>query len=341
MNVDEANAGAVDAAAAAAAGDDGDESAAAAPRYTSYARFFFNDNADDDDETKAQCYSCLLAPESGSASSKQVHHVDIKKTGGTRNLSRHLESAFHIKSMAHFNSLIGAPQFMQADEAARLVIEEATRRRSAGSIGTLFNGAKRARSTDSDALAGQLMRELTFVAFLLSKGAFSVCSLVEFALSLLCFRPGISFNAVEDENLAQFIQMSKQQPLPSRKRIADTLLPLMYELVMQDRNVLLKAVDFFSITTDAWTSVAHEQYLAVTVHFIDAGFVLHGMLLDLIPMSERHTWQNMTRAIASRLAELMPAASTLVCTVTDNGCDVLVVLLLHDVSYVCAPAPIW
>lgn len=264
---------------------------------SSYWKFFFELKPADGD-TLAH-YTCLLPPETVSAN-RQTHQPDITTKGGTSNLKRHLMSTFHKKAAARFEELLGAPHFVAADKAAKQVIDESTQRMTTNSIATLLQSGKRARG-DGDVLAAQLMRELAFVCFQINKG--------------------LSFNTADDPFLKHFVGVvSHQQALPSRKRVADTLLPLMYSLVMSERDVLWRNVDYFSITTDAWTSVAQDQYLSITIHFIDKStFRLHSMLLDLVPLAESHTWQNMSRAIAVRLRNLLPPTATLVCTVTDNA----------------------
>jgi hypothetical protein len=261
----------------------------------SYWTLFFKLTPADGD--KIAHYSCLLPPETVSAS-KQLHQPDIKKSGGTGSLHRHLKSTFHVKAMKRFSDLIGAPHFMEAGKAVQQVIQEASSRMQANSIATLMSNAKRARG-DGDALAAQLVRELAFVAFQIDKG--------------------LSFNTVESRYLKLFMMQAEQQQLPSRKRIADTILPLMYSLVTHERAQKWRDIDFFAMTVDAWTSIAKDRYLSITIHTITSTFELSCALLDLVSLPEAHTWQNMTRAVAVRLRNLLPPTATLVCTVTDNA----------------------
>lgn len=260
---------------------------------STWSKFF--DFVAETDTAPAQ-YRCRLPPETVGAN-KQTHQKCIKSTGGSSNLRRHMRSQFHKAAMAKFDSKCQAPLFMNPDEAAKEVVEEELEK--FGQRKSVFSGAKRRRSDNGDVAASQLMRELTFVCFQINKG--------------------LSFRSSEDPYLASFISMSKQQELPSRKRIADTLLPLMYEIVVQRRGELLKRVDFFSITTDGWTSPAQSQFVAITVHFVLPDWQHHSLLLDLVPLNESHTWQNLSSAVALRLQNLMPDTATLVCTVTDNG----------------------
>jgi hypothetical protein len=241
-------------------------------------------------------YQCRLHPETVGGNT-QTHKKFIKASGGSSNLRRHMRSHFHLEAMKKFDEKIGAPQFMSHEHAANEVVEEETTKFADRKLA--FSGTKRRRSDNGDVAASQLMRELTFVCFMINKG--------------------LSFRSSEDPYLASFISMSKQQALPSRKRIADTLLPLMYELVVAKRGELLRQVDFFSITTDGWTSAAQSQFVAITVHFILPNWQHHSMLLDLVPLNESHTWQNLTTAVALRVQNLLPDTATLVCTVTDNG----------------------
>jgi hypothetical protein len=267
--------------------DDGDN---AVPR-SIWKKFFVLIGASDDAPAH---YSCLLPPETVSGN-RQTHRRDIKKTGGSSNLRRHMKSTYHAKALAKFKEKIGAPTFMAYDKAAQEVIDEMKVACESNSVLTQL--MKRQR-TEGDAAASQMYRELMFVCFQISKG--------------------LSFSTADDPYLAAFVESSQQQQLPDRKRIANTLLPLMYNLVVSDRAVKWSKVDFFSITTDGWTSVAQAQYVAITIHFV-SDWRLHSMLLDLVPLSESHNWQNLTRAVALRIQNLLPPTATLVCTVTDNG----------------------
>lgn len=90
-------------------------------------------------------------------------------------------------------------------------------------------------------------------------------------LTLLCFvvEKGLSFNALESDYLQLYADLGAQAHPPSRRRASQTLLPLLYSLVVERQKKLYANVDYFSITTDGWTGVDNSQYIALTAHFVD------------------------------------------------------------------------
>ena len=67
-------------------------------------------------------------------------------------------------------------------------------------------------------------------------------------------------------------------------------------LLVQEHNGAL------SFATDVWTSPNHKAYVAVTVHFENAG-VLISMLLNLIEVACSHTGFNLVMAFSKILEE--------------------------------------
>lgn len=57
--------------------------------------------------------------------------------------------------------------------------------------------------------------------------------------------------------------------IPSRKTVTQSFLPQMYEMTIARVKNQLKNVSAVYITTDGWTSLNNESFVAVTVHFVD------------------------------------------------------------------------
>lgn len=206
--------------------------------------------------------------------------------------------------MARFAELTRAPNMLDYKAAAEQVITEAKKRQVDTANLLMSNGALKKQKGEGEDWVDRAIRELAFVGFLIKKG--------------------LAFECAEDLHLRAFLGVSRQQQLPRRARITNTMLPLLYNLVQEERNARLSRVQYFSITTDSWTSVSMDKYVAVTIHFVenDGGrWQLVSFLLDLIPLPARHTWINLTHAIAIRLANLLPPEATLAATITDNAYD--------------------
>ena len=63
----------------------------------------------------------------------------------------------------------------------------------------------------------------------------------------------------------------------------------------------LKEAEFFSATTDLWTSAASELYMTFTIHFVDKTRNLRLFCLQTVPMFTDHTGQNIADAVSDIL----------------------------------------
>lgn len=57
--------------------------------------------------------------------------------------------------------------------------------------------------------------------------------------------------------------------LPSRKTVTNSILPQLYESTIEIIKNKLKNVTPICLTTDTWTSINNESYIAITAHFIN------------------------------------------------------------------------
>lgn len=100
----------------------------------------------------------------------------------------------------------------------------------------------------------------------------------------------LPFALVENEEFKKFVKMlNPSYVIPSRKTVSQVLLTQVYnklsEIVKED----LKQATAISITTDGWTSVSNDCYLALTIHYINDNCELRSYLLDCFKYNERHT----------------------------------------------------
>ena len=113
-----------------------------------------------------------------------------------------------------------------------------------------------------------------------------------------------------------------QKP-PNRQRLGNELLNTAYRLCYEWLSDKTRQANYFSLTTDAWTSAAMDKFVALNVSFVDFDYILNTLSLAVIPLNESHTWQIVTEAIAKRIYNIMPSNSVLVATTTDNGSNFL------------------
>ncbi len=84
----------------------------------------------------------------------------------------------------------------------------------------------------------------------------------------------------------------------------------------------LQNIEFFSATSDMWSSNTMEPYMSFTVHFIDSDWKLQSRCLQTLYVPEDHT--------AKILAEGMKEQ---VCLTTDSGANI--VKAAHDLAWPC------
>lgn len=104
------------------------------------------------------------------------------------------------------------------------------------------------------------------------------------------------FSLVENVEFKKFIYLlNPGYQLPSRKTVSKSILPQLYEKTREKvRNNLLNA-KYISFTTDGWTSINNDSFIAVTVHFIDLEVcVLKTFLLGCFNVVESHTPVNLS-----------------------------------------------
>ncbi|XP_018574673.1 zinc finger BED domain-containing protein 1-like [Anoplophora glabripennis] len=94
--------------------------------------------------------------------------------------------------------------------------------------------------------------------------------------------------------------LNPQYKLPSRKTVSTSLLPQLYAKTKEQVFNKLKNAQAVCLTTDCWTSINNQSFMAVTSHFIDAVFKLDSVLLESIEFDQRHTANN----LATRLQEI-------------------------------------
>ncbi|KAF4525106.1 hypothetical protein B566_EDAN006328 [Ephemera danica] len=115
--------------------------------------------------------------------------------------------------------------------------------------------------------------------------------------------------------------------MPSRKTLTDSIIPRLYNSVAASFRTMLLAASYFAITTDNWTSVAMQAYIAVTVHFIDDNWDLIGLCLCCKEMSIDHTADNLADVLIDIFDELGLSLTSiqkkLSGATTDNGTNIL------------------
>lgn len=133
------------------------------------------------------------------------------------------------------------------------------------------------------------------------------------------------FYIVEKRGFTELIHhLEPRYQLPSRKHLATNVIPSLYNECKTKVKLQIENIDFISVTTDLWSSTANDDYLSITVHFINSEFELKHFCLEVIPFPEQsHTGENIRNVILQTFADWNLAEAKLVAVVRDNGRNVV------------------
>lgn len=86
-------------------------------------------------------------------------------------------------------------------------------------------------------------------------------------------------------------------------------------------NAIVAKASGVSLTSDTWTSINTDAYLAMTCHFIDEGTSLQLLVLGVQHFPEAHTTANMARMKTSLMSE-WGLIEKVTCLVTDGTTNI-------------------
>ena len=107
------------------------------------------------------------------------------------------------------------------------------------------------------------------------------------------------FHTVERQGFREMVHaFDPKYELPSRNYFSTTEIPKLYMDVKE--SIVKPAVQnaqYFSASTDLWTSCSNHPYLSFTIHFLTKDWELKSYCLDTVPLFEDHTGQNVADAL--------------------------------------------
>lgn len=131
------------------------------------------------------------------------------------------------------------------------------------------------------------------------------------------------FKCVNRKGLRKmFHALDPRYEIPNYKTLSSTYVPDLYREVRELLIKELQKVDFISITTDLWTSLANDSYIAVTCHFISSEWQMKSAVLKTSYMKERHTAANISNVLQATFAEYN-IDEKVICIVSDNAANVI------------------
>lgn len=131
----------------------------------------------------------------------------------------------------------------------------------------------------------------------------------------------LPFSLVENEQFKKFVSLlNPSYVVPSRKTMSNSILDQVYIRLKDCVKNELKTATAISVTTDGWTSVSNDSYIALTVHFINEKNELRSFLLECVKFNERHTAEHLANETKKTLQD-WTLFDKVVALVTDNAAN--------------------
>ncbi|MBN3296944.1 ZBED1 protein, partial [Amia calva] len=131
-------------------------------------------------------------------------------------------------------------------------------------------------------------------------------------------------NTVSREGFVSLInKLDRIYQLPSRNYFSQVTIPQMYDTCVKTVSSKLHQVDFYTSTTDLWSSRTTEPYMSFTVHFLTEDFELKTHCLGVVYFPESHTSEIIAHGLREVLARWNLKEENQVCITTDNGANVV------------------
>lgn len=127
------------------------------------------------------------------------------------------------------------------------------------------------------------------------------------------------FSIVEDKGFKKFVKaLDARYELPSRTKLAETMLPRIYAEERTKLSNDLKETTSISLTTDIWTSRKTESYLTITAHYINSNWQLCSCILETKRLEGPHTAEYIAQTIREIMA-LWDISKKVNAIITDNA----------------------
>ena len=110
--------------------------------------------------------------------------------------------------------------------------------------------------------------------------------------------------------------------LPSRSYFSKTAIPKLYNEVSGRLRDSLSNIDYYSCTTDLWSSRTTDPYMSLTIHYIE-NWELQSKCLQVLYTPQDHTSENLKDALQDSLDRWNLDPSKLIAFTTDNGANIV------------------
>lgn len=164
-------------------------------------------------------------------------------------------------------------------------------------------------------------RQLKMTQFTLNKSAKIK---IDSALAYFIATNMMPYSLVEKEGFKVFVNaLNPSYKLPGRKTLTESRIPSMYSETRTIIENIIRSANFFTFTTDCWTSSSNQPFIGLTCHFINVNFKLISACLGCIELSEDHTGENIADVLQMLILDYEIPDWKICSMVTDYGSNML------------------
>lgn len=135
-----------------------------------------------------------------------------------------------------------------------------------------------------------------------------------------CLRP---FKIVGDTGFVEFCrflnQLRSTYDLPSRNKHRNQMMKLADCVMKKVKESISNDMDFYSITTDIWSSRVMQSFMAVTLHYLTEEFEMKTFVVEVLPLKGSHTGEFIAECLSNTLSSFNLRLSKLALILRDNA----------------------
>jgi hypothetical protein len=110
--------------------------------------------------------------------------------------------------------------------------------------------------------------------------------------------------------------------VPGRNYFSQTAIPALYDEIRAEVQLKLEQIQYFSATSDLWSSRTSEPYMSLSVHFIDEEWALRSYCLETVYFPEDHTAEEIGEGLKEAFESWGLKVKQLTCMTTDSGSNI-------------------
>lgn len=141
---------------------------------------------------------------------------------------------------------------------------------------------------------------------------------------------------VEDVGFRRLVShLEERYEMVSRKTLSTVVIPKIVKSVSEKISEIVTTASTFSNTSDIWTSKSGNDFISVTVHFIDDDWQLQHLLLEVLPFSgESHTAVNIEENLRVCFRKWRIEIGNISAMVTDSAANMKSAVTRLDITSV-------